>query len=110
MITCESLTVEKVTAELALLEAAYKAERNKRAAKVRAAEVLHGKDSQEWRNESASLEALTQAYRDYGRRLRAVLGVLEEEASLRLQSLLAAVMEAHTKQAAEPKPEGEEKQ
>ena len=84
MITCESLTVEKVTAELAVL----KAEPKKLQKRVEAAGILYGIESAEVKRYAAALLAAATQYRKLSPKLRALLAVLKAEQT-----------------AAEPKPE-----
>lgn len=104
MITCESLTIEKVKAELAELEKAYKAERGRRAKKANSAAGYFGPKAKETRDAITAKRELQEAYAPYRRHLQILLAVLECEENPQLHALMADVMAAQAeKQPTEPK-------
>ena len=100
-----SCGTEAIKKELADLETGYKRHRKPMAARVRASEVLHGNKSEEYRAEVKPLDALTEIYRGYKKRLKALLAVAEWGAKPELKDLLDSIAE---RPAAETTPAEEE--
>ncbi len=81
MITsCGTLTVEKVKAELAVLEGQFKSIKKDLNKRYRAAVTLYGYGTLESGREQIKLTDTTDEYRCHARKLRALLAVLKEEA------------------------------
>ncbi len=99
---------EAIKKELVDLETGYKRHRKSLVARVRAAEVLHSNQSEEYHVEVRPLVALTEIYRGYKRRLKALLAVAEWGAKPEVQTLLDSITErptAATPAEEEPKPQ-----
>jgi hypothetical protein len=89
MLTTDTITVESITAEIAALDKSYKAKRKELLPRVRAAMILHGKNSNEHLGEKSDLDLLETAVKQYRRKFVALRDVACIEMIPVIQKLMA---------------------